>query len=196
MKVILLRHGATRANAERLYCGKTDLPLSDVGRQELQALRCSRVYPDIASCIVISSGLLRADETISELFGRAPDRRMAGFREMDFGLFEMRGYDDLKNDEAYIAWITDETGDLSTPGGESRNVFRRRVLEAFSGIERDALIVCHGGVIVEIMSRLFPEENRNFYQWQPSNGCGYEITFTEGAKSAFRAIPLEETRED
>lgn len=36
MTIYLIRHGKTEANEKRLYCGITDLPLSEAGRDELQ----------------------------------------------------------------------------------------------------------------------------------------------------------------
>ena len=38
MTVYLIRHGKTEANEKRLYCGSTDLPLSEKGREELNRL--------------------------------------------------------------------------------------------------------------------------------------------------------------
>jgi len=35
MKLILIRHGKTEANEKHLYCGSTDIPLSDGGKAEL-----------------------------------------------------------------------------------------------------------------------------------------------------------------
>ena len=35
----LIRHGKTEANEQHLYCGSTDLSLSDTGRAELERLR-------------------------------------------------------------------------------------------------------------------------------------------------------------
>ena len=35
MKMILIRHGKTEANEKHLYCGSTDLPLSEGGKSEL-----------------------------------------------------------------------------------------------------------------------------------------------------------------
>ena len=39
MTIYLIRHGKTKANERRLYCGSTDLPLSLVGREELSRIR-------------------------------------------------------------------------------------------------------------------------------------------------------------
>ena len=38
MTIYLIRHGKTEANEKRLYCGSTDLPLSEAGREELRNL--------------------------------------------------------------------------------------------------------------------------------------------------------------
>lgn len=38
MKLYLIRHGKTEANERHLYCGSTDLPLSNAGIRELQGL--------------------------------------------------------------------------------------------------------------------------------------------------------------
>ena len=77
----------------------------------------------------------------------------------------------------------DESGELSTPGGESACAFHRRVNAAFDGLRRDALVVCHGGVIAARMEKLFPQENKNLYQWQPDSGLGYVLEENGGAWS-------------
>ena len=38
MTIYLIRHGRTEANDNWLYCGSTDLSLSDRGREELQQI--------------------------------------------------------------------------------------------------------------------------------------------------------------
>ena len=61
------------------------------------------------------------------------------------------------------------------PEGESGKQMKERVLAAFSEIQEDTCIITHGGVIATIMEHLFPEENKNRYQWQPKPGHGYVI---------------------
>ena len=77
----------------------------------------------------------------------------------------------------------DASGEVSTLGGESKRDFQRRVNAAFDGLRRDALVVCHGGVIAARMEKLFPQENRNLYQWQPDSGLGYVLEGNGGAWS-------------
>jgi len=39
MKIYLIRHGKTTANEKHLYCGSTDLPLSENGIKELRQIK-------------------------------------------------------------------------------------------------------------------------------------------------------------
>lgn len=183
MRMVLLRHGRTAANDARLYCGATDVALSEAGRAQLLARRERVHYPEVDGLLRVTSGMLRADETLRILFGAEPELRLPGLREMNFGRFEMHSYEQLKEDADYQRWIMDASGEVSTPGGESKRDFQRRVNAAFDGLRRDALVVCHGGVIAARMEKLFPQENRNLYQWQPDSGLGYVLEERGGAWS-------------
>ena len=170
MTIYLIRHGKTAANERRLYCGSTDLPLSEHGRAELKEL-----HYDIRNVHFLTSGMRRANETLELLFGAASYDTDPRFREVDFGAFEMRGYEELKDDPAYQAWITGDNERNIPPGGESGEQMTLRVLAAFSELREDTCIVTHGGVIAAIMAQLFPEAGKHRYQWQPKNGHGYII---------------------
>ena len=179
MNIYLIRHGKTAANEQRLYCGSTDLPLSERGIQELMHLSCS-----IKNVRFLTSGLKRTDETLRILFGDVPYETDPRFREVDFGKFEMQSYVQLKDDPDYQLWLTGDNEANVPPGGESGVQMTRRVLAAFSEIKEDTCIITHGGVIAAIMAHLFPGENKHRYQWQPKNGCGYHIT-----DDGFESIP-------
>ena len=179
MTIYLIRHGKTEANERRLYCGSTDLPLSESGREELKGL-----HYEISNVRFLTSGMARANETMELLFPGVPYEQEPRFREVDFGLFEMRSYEQLKHDPDYQAWLTGDNEANVPPGGESGRQMAQRVLAAMKDVREDTCIVTHGGVIAAIMSSLFPQENRNRYQWQPKNGRGYVIR-----KDGFEAIP-------
>jgi len=168
MTIYLIRHGKTQANEEKLYCGSTDLPLSQKGREELLQLRY-----DIKNVRFLTSGMRRTNETLKILFGDVPYGEDPRFREVDFGIFEMHSYQELKDIPEYQAWCTGDNEANIPPGGESGQQMKRRVLEAFPQIREDTVLVCHGGVIAAIMEHLFPEENKTRYEWQPKNGYGY-----------------------
>ena len=170
MTIYLIRHGKTEANEKHLYCGSTDLPLSESGRAELD-----NIHYDIKNVRFITSGMKRTDETMRILFGDIPYEIDPRFREVDFGIFEMHSYDQLKDTPEYQAWLTGDNEANIPPQGESGVQMKARVLQAFSEIKEDTCIITHGGVIATIMEALFPEEEKNRYQWQPKNGGGYVL---------------------
>lgn len=170
MNIYLIRHGKTEANERRLYCGSTDLSLSETGVQELRSI----AY-DIQNVRFLTSGMKRTNETLGILFGDVPFEEDRRFREVDFGIFEMRSYEELKDLPAYIAWCTGDNEANVPPQGESGLQMKQRVLEAFSDLREDTVLVCHGGVIAAIMAHLFPEEQKTRYEWQPKNGHGYHL---------------------
>ena len=179
MTIILIRHGKTIANEQHLYCGSTDLPLSEGGRHALEG----RTVEVPENCRYLTSGMKRANETLELLFGNVSYETEPKLREVDFGSFEMKSYEQLKEDPAYIAWITGDNMANTPPDGESGNAMTARVVEAFAQLAetgKDTVVVTHGGVIAAIMEHLFPEENKNRYQWQSANGGGYRLTGKPG----------------
>ena len=178
MKLILLRHGVTEANEKRLYCGATDIGLSGEGKRALLLRKRETAYPEIAGMRVVTSGMRRCEETLTLLYGDVPHEADPAFREMDFGAFEMRSYEEMKTDPAYLAWITGDNEKNVAPGGESGEIMTRRVLIGLDRLlaeNRDTLLIAHGGVIAAIMSYLFPGENKNRWEWQPVPGGGYAV---------------------
>ncbi len=185
MILILIRHGNTEANEKHLYCGSTDLPLSDAGYAAL----ARRALPPLPDLRIVTSGLARCEQTLEAIYGCVPHETDAAFREMDFGAFEMRSYEQMKEDPAYLAWISGDNEANVCPGGESGNQMTARVLAGLARLRadgRDTLLVTHGGVIAAILMHLFPEENKNRYQWQPPPGGGYTVDLTRGTY-----LPLE-----
>ena len=67
MTIYLIRHGKTEANEKHLYCGSTDLPLSETGRAELEQL-----HYDLKNVRFLSSGVKRTNETMQILFDDMP----------------------------------------------------------------------------------------------------------------------------
>ena len=178
MKLILIRHGMTEANAKRLYCGRTDIGLSSAGRAMLLKKKDEGLYPDISGMRVITSGMKRCEETLLLLYGDTEHETDAYLREMDFGDFEMRSYEELKTDPRYIQWISGDNESNPAPNGESGRQMTARVINALDRVidcGSDTLIITHGGVIAAIMQRLFPDENKSRYERQPDFGSGYII---------------------
>lgn len=185
-RAILLRHGITEANRLHRYCGSTDLPLDEAALADFRSKQLR--YPDPTGYRVLTSGMLRTEQTLREIYGDIPHQIAPDFREIDFGVFENKSYEELKDDPAYQRWLTGDNEQNVCPGGESGAQMARRVLTAWDSLTEDTLLVAHGGVIACIMSHLFPQEPKSRYQWQPSPFCGYALSFSEQGPQ-YRPIP-------
>lgn len=173
-EIYLIRHGRTEANEKWLYCGSTDLFLSEKGAEDLKDI--SYTVPE--NVIFITSGMNRTEQTLNILFGDVPHKTDARFREVDFGIFEMKSYESLKEQEDYQVWISGDNEKNVPPKGESGEQMKKRVLEGLKALQKEVnpvVVVCHGGVIAAIMEHLYPNENKNRYLWQPKPGHGYLI---------------------
>lgn len=183
MRLHFIRHGKTEASEKHLYCGSTDVPLSEEGRRDAMNKReiikeKIKRYPK--PDFHITSGKRRTMETQKILFGDVESKSMAEFSEMNFGLFEMKSYQELKHQMDYQKWISDIEKN-TCPLGESQAAFINRINDGLVRLERQlkagdksAVIVTHGGVIAQVMMHYFPEQ-RNFYEWQPDFLHGYTI---------------------
>ncbi|MCC8151663.1 MAG: histidine phosphatase family protein [Lachnospiraceae bacterium] len=190
MEILLIRHGKTRGNLEGRYIGRTDEPLLDASREVLQ----QSPYRDFDPDVIYVSPMRRCRETAEILFGDGCHCKLSGMiidkdlREMDFGDFENKNYDDLKSEPVYQTWI-DVGGRFAFPGGEDPIAFRRRCQEAFWKDIEDAVresfekvaFVVHGGTIMSIMEA-YGTPKGDFYRWQVKNGEGYHciVVKTEG----------------
>lgn len=194
IEVYLIRHGATNANREHRYLGRTEEPLSEEGREELKAFQRQGIYPDPASLqALFVSPMERCRETAELLFGDCEQHMIPEFREMDFGLFEGKNYQDLRGNAQYQAWI-DSNGTLPFPKGESREDFIARCRQGFEemlrivtaeGISRNEerkniAAVVHGGTIMAVCSSFTDGE---YFDFQIGNGEGYRCKVTVGQPS-------------
>lgn len=175
---ILIRHAATAGNAEKRYIGRrTDEDILDIKKAQVR-----RVAEDIHNIItdpfVISGPLKRCLSTVYTLLPSYDVRIEEGLSEIDFGAFEGKTYDELKDLKDYRDWISGEL--LAPPGGESKDEYIKRSVNAFFDSLRSAadakelLIVCCGGNIMAIMSHL---TGKDYYDFQAGNLEGYTLRF-------------------
>ncbi len=208
MEILLVRHGMTAGNREGRYIGRTDEPLLAESAEILRQSPYRSFHPEI----VYSSPLLRCRRTAELLFFHADHDETAketgmisgsdtgrygkisagkiliheNLREMDFGDFEGKNYEELKDEPLYQEWV-DAGGQFAFPGGEEPRAFRRRCRKAFEECLADAgergagriAFVVHGGTIMSIMEE-YGTPRGDFYRWRVKNGEGIILTFPAG----------------
>ena len=165
MKLYISRHGQTPWNVEDLICGRTDVPLTEVGQQ--QALRLAESALDKGIDVILCSPMLRARQTaqaVSDAIG-VPIQIDERLIEMDFGTFE--GTSRFGEE---FQWIRAQ---MSTrfPGGESGFDVAYRVYSLLYEIkekyaDKTVLLVCHNCVSRAVRSffmNLSTEEYGNYH---------------------------------
>ena len=88
MKLYISRHGQTPWNVEDLICGRTDVPLTEVGQQQAKLLAESAMDKGID--VILCSPLLRARQTaqaVSDAIG-VPIQIDERLVEFDFGTLD------------------------------------------------------------------------------------------------------------
>lgn len=182
MTLVLIRHGATKANKQHRYLGKTDEMLSEEGKQELFAYTKRQCYPPVD--MLFTSPMKRCIQTAEILYPDLQPLQIKDWTEMDFGAFEGKSYTELCRDIRYQAWI-DSNGTLPFPGGESREDFILRCEKGFGQMQKEVLqiqksrkinaigAIVHGGTIMALLSRFY---GGDYFDYQLPNGNGYICT--------------------
>lgn len=183
IKVYLVRHGKTYCNEQHLYYGKSDVEVCESGIEELMKKKDMIAYPDCE--FYFTSGAKRANQTLDIIKPNVKYMRISKLFEYDFGDFELKSYEELKDIKEYKEWVIDEEGHIKCPQGESKLEFKNRVISGFTELIqhlkkeniKTALGVIHGGTIGIILEILY-DNKKKFYEWQPENGEGYELIIT------------------
>lgn len=181
MRIFLIRHLPTPGNEKRQYIGKTDEDLSLAAVENFRHRKREGseylIYPPVER--IVTSPLKRCVQTAELIWPGQEIVTEPMFRECDFGVYERKTYEELKNEPEYIKWLN-SGGMTAFPGGEDQAAFRGRcVSSARRWIRRlldeekeSAAFVVHGGTIMAVLEKL-AEGPHDFYRWQSENGSGY-----------------------
>ena len=101
MKIILIRHGMTEGNLKRRYIGTTDEDLINTDCLKGDYPKCERV---------VASPLKRCIQTAEYIYPNVDIEICDKLKECDFGDFENKSYEDLKDNSDYQKWL-DSNGD-------------------------------------------------------------------------------------
>ena len=178
-KLHLIRHGQTEGNQKGLFVGRTDMPVSEEGFDELSRLRDTYEYPRVGA--VYTSPLRRCLQTAEFLYPNNMLTVVDDLQEMDFGAFEGKSVADLEDDEAFGRWLADSAHN-APPGGETGLQMAERLMRAISEIFAhmmqnritSAAVITHGGAIMTLLTA-FGYPRRELGSWSVENGKGYTI---------------------
>ncbi|CAB4885243.1 unannotated protein [freshwater metagenome] len=123
--LILVRHGRTAANAGGLLQGRSDLPLDEVGQEQVRKVAEAIGRVDL----VISSSLARARATAAAF--DAPHNIDDRWIELDFGVYDGMALSVVPA-EAWSQWRSDAS--YAPPQGETMATLDERVRSACSEV--------------------------------------------------------------
>lgn len=180
-QIHLIRHALIQESIDGKYIGQTDVSVCKEGLDQLRDIMENYGnYPEVDA--VFSSPLKRCLETSKVIY---PDKEpiiIDELKEYDFGEFEGKTAEELKDDEDFAEWLSGTTPNKAAPFGDSQVRFNYRVCSCFekivdgiirSGVKNTAIIT-HGGVIMSIMAAYaLPEAP--MHEWLTPSCCGYTI---------------------
>ena len=160
MLLILVRHGETESNRERLALGREDVPLNERGRRQAAALTAS--LAGVPATAIYASPLRRAVETarpLAEALGLEVhvDEDLI---EMAVGDLEGLSPQELsdRHGDFLREWFSTQAGNLRMPGGESLQDVQDRAWAAIERLrerhpEETVVVVTHNFTIHAILCR-------------------------------------------
>src|SRR5919106_4006176 len=160
-EVVLVRHGETEWTLSGQHTGRTDIPLTDRGREEARELAAELAGRRFA--LVLTSPLARAAETCHLAGLRDHAARRDELMEWDYGAYEGRKTIEIRQERP--GWTLWRDG---VPEGETAaEVGARvdRVIAELRGVEGDAAVFGHGHLLRVLAARwlgLEPDAGRLF----------------------------------
>jgi broad specificity phosphatase PhoE len=177
-KYALLRHGQTDANDQKIYMGRLDYELNDVGIQQAQG-----VTLPFAPDVVLHSPLKRTLQTAQIVAGGYDLISESRLIEKAGGDIEGMRYDDIaeKYPDVWGTWQDkplEEIVNATFPGGESDFEVSLRFEELILELEsrytnKSILLVTHSGVM-QAARYTFGGSKESIY-FDPISNCGIDI---------------------
>ena len=172
-RVVLIRHGETEWTLSGQHTGRSDIPLTERGRDQARALAGELAGP---FALVLTSPLARAAETC-RLAGFGDEaRERAEVMEWDYGAYDGRTTADIRVERPGWTLWDDGVPDGETAGEVGARV--DRVIAEVRAVDGDALVFAHGHVLRVLAARwlgLEPTAGR-FFALDPAtiSVLGYE----------------------
>lgn len=170
-KVVLIRHGVTKWNKQKRYCGFLDVGLSAEGKRQAEKLH-QRLKNEKFEKIYCSD-LKRALQTARIVFKGKKIIKEKDLKEINFGVIEGMSYDEImqKYPQVYSNWVKDPYKH-KIPKSETMLQFKKRINKAIKKIVmlnkgKTVAVVCHGGTISMYITTIF--KNNKFWHHIPGS---------------------------
>ena len=180
--IYMIRHGAIDETLKGRYIGRTDVNLSEKGKENLRDIKEKFGYPVCSK--VYASPLARCTQTCEIIY---PDRdidTVPALSECDFGEWEGKSAVELSGKPEFTQWLQN-LDKASPPKGETGKEFAIRICRGFEKIVNEVIngnilqsaVVTHGGIIMTLLS-VYGIPQAESYKWQMDNGYGFALRVT------------------
>lgn len=173
MNLYIVRHGETKSNIEKRYCGLYEAELTEEGKA--QGLELNKRLRNIVFHKIYTSCSKRAEITADIITDGAHSYRDSRLNELNFGVFDNKTYEEIQKyyPEQCKAWQEDWKG-YAIPQGESTLQAFQRVKSFMRDLEKqqekNILIVTHGGIIRLMYCYVLNENLDLYWKFTSSNG--------------------------
>jgi broad specificity phosphatase PhoE len=181
--ILLIRHGNTKFNKEKIFRGHTDIPLDDTGLD--QAEKTGKMLSGINISNIYCSPLSRAVQTADKIseYQKQPVGVIEekGFLDLSFGDWEGKSFKEARDEypDVYNTWV--HTPHLTNiPGGETLTQAKERSWKALTGIVegykgKDGLqifaVVSHRVINKLIINSILGLDESKFWQIKQDPCC-------------------------
>ena len=184
--LLLIRHGQSVANLERVFAGNYNAPLTELGLKQAEKTAEFIVENYKVDC-VYASDLIRAFETGKTVANSLKLPIIPNDREIRAGEWEALPFDDIvvKFPEEYKKWKED-IGNSSCPNGESVKELGERVMATLTAIAEEndgkTVVVATHATPIRVSRTLIEHGNLAHMQNIPwvSNASVTEIIYDNG----------------
>lgn len=184
-EIIIIRHGETEWNQTGRFQGHSDVPLSETGRAQAEALGRNLALDHVDA--IYASDLIRAMETAAPIAARFGLTVTSDplLRELNFGAWEGRSFSDVnaENPDAMKQFYNDpERADI--PNSEPFPDFQKRVagrVRAIAAEQRGkrVVIVSHGASIRILLTDILAMPIRSIWHISQLNTAVNKIRFED-----------------
>lgn len=181
MEIYLLRHGCT--SQPGTYSGRSDVPLSEKGRDQIRALKpfFSAITFDRCWC----SPLSRCRETFELLEIDSPCTLEGELQEIDFGRWEGLTFAQIeKRFPGQIEQWVEQQDHFQFPAGDRITAFNDKICRWCDNLLTKELgrvfIVSHGGVIRTAICHLLGIDPARALAFHVREGCVAALTVDDG----------------
>lgn len=181
-RIILIRHGETKANLEKKYIGTTESRLTARGKKQAKSLIKRMSKEGVGK--VFSSSSMRATNFAKIIFSNSNIEILPELREMNFGVFEGLTHAEIlkKYPALYGRWLKNPAS-CRISKAEVFREFKMRIFKAFEKIIRvnrggTTAVITHAGPIRLILGKIL--KRKSIWEIMPALAGMSIIEFNRG----------------